>query len=250
MTRRDQLTTTTKTTKMTLVTLVTLITGLATGLAPGLATGLATGLGLPGRAEAAEAPTAAMAEAPAATAPRVQAKTPRWGIGARAGAWSGAQRAPSLGGHLRIQPWERVGIELFEQSAARPDARSEALWHQHVIGFHLLIPLLPEGRPGATGGRPAPGATALGATVGACVAAEALTPLQGDGPSVVDLRFAPHAGLFVEHGISRHWSAGLRATGFLYAGNAPALDGWSATTSNRLQLDPVRELHAAVTLWR
>lgn len=242
MTRRDQLTTTTKTTKTTKMTLVTLITGLATGLA--------TGLGLPGKAEAAEAPAAAVAEAPAATAPRVQAKTPRWGIGARAGAWSGAQRAPSLGGHLRIQPWERVGIELFEQSAARPDARSEALWHQHVIGFHLLIPLLPEGRPGATGGRPAPGATALGATVGACVAAEALTPLQGDGPSVVDLRFAPHAGLFVEHGISRHWSAGLRATGFLYAGNAPALDGWTATTSNRLQLDPVRELHAAVTLWR
>jgi len=175
---------------------------------------------------------------------------PRWGVGARGGVWSGAQRAPSLGGHIRIQPWDRVGIELFEQSAARPDARGDALWHQHVIGFHLLIPVLPAGRPGATGGRPAPGATALGATVGACVAAEALTPLQGDGPSVVDLRFAPHAGLFVERGLSRHWSAGLRATGFLYAGNAPALDGWSATTSNRLQLDPVRELQAAVTLWR
>ncbi len=175
---------------------------------------------------------------------------PRWGIGARGGVWSGAHRAPSLGGHIRIQPWDRVGIELFEQSAARPDLRAETLWHAHVIGFHLLIPVLPQGRPGATGGRPAPGATALGATVGACVAAEALSPLSDDRASVVDLRFAPHAGVFVERGINRHLSAGLRATGFVYAGNAPALDGWSATTSNRLSIDPVGELQATVTLWR
>jgi hypothetical protein len=175
---------------------------------------------------------------------------PRWGIGARGGVWSGEHRAPSLGGHIRIQPWERVGIELFEQSAARPDLRADTLWHAHVIGFHLLIPVLPQGRPGATGGRPAPGATALGATVGACVAAEALSPLRDDRPSVVDLRFAPHAGVFIERGINRHLSAGLRATGFVYAGNAPALDGWSATTSNRLSLDPVGEVQATVTLWR
>lgn len=164
---------------------------------------------------------------------------PRWGIGARGGLWRGEHGAPSLGGHIRIQPWDRVGIELFEQSAARPDLRAESLWHAHVIGFHLLIPVLP-----------APGATALGATVGACVAAEALTPLEGEGPSVVDLRFAPHAGLFIERGLHRHLSAGLRATGFVYAGNAPALDGWSATTSNRLSIDPVGEVQATVTLWR
>ncbi|MFM2245587.1 MAG: hypothetical protein RL071_1661 [Pseudomonadota bacterium] len=181
---------------------------------------------------------------------RTAAEGPRWGIGARGGVWSGEHRAPSLGGRIRIQPWDRVGIELFEQSAARPDLRADTLWHAHVIGFHLLIPVLPQGRPGATGGRPAPGATALGATVGACVAAEALSPLSDDRPSVVDLRFAPHAGVFVERGINRHLSAGLRATGFVYAGNAPALDGWSATTSNRLSIDPVGELQATVTLWR
>ncbi len=181
---------------------------------------------------------------------RTAAEGPRWGIGARGGVWSGEHRAPSLGGRIRIQPWDRVGIELFEQSAARPDLRADTLWHAHVIGFHLLIPVLPQGRPGATGGRPAPGATALGATVGACVAAEALSPLRDDRPSVVDLRFAPHAGVFIERGIHRHLSAGLRATGFVYAGNAPALDGWSATTSNRLTVDPVGEVQATVTLWR
>lgn len=217
--------------------------GLAAGLAAGLALAWAVSAGRAWAAGATEGEGAVRLATPADGGPR-------WGLGARGGVWSGEHRAPSLGGHLRIQPWSRVGVELFEQSAARADRRAETLWHAHVIGFHLLVPLLPKDRPGATGGRPPAGATALGATVGACVAAEALTPYGSDRPSVVDLRFAPHAGLFIERGISRHLSAGLRATGLLYAGNAPALDGWSATTSNRLSLDPVGELHAAVTLWR
>lgn len=157
-------------------------------------------------------------------------------LGARASRWRGEASALGVGGHLRISPWERVGVELFWDSFARPEPEVQEVWHAHVIGFHLLIPMV-----GVQ--------TVVGPTVGACTAVEALTPMGRDAPGVADLRFAPHAGVFVDHHVSDRWTLGGRATAYAYVGNAPHLDGWSAQTSNALHVDPTVQLTASVTRW-
>ncbi len=182
----------------------------------------------------------AFAESTPDAEPTFEAATPfhqgAVGIGARASRWYGEEVAMGVGGHLRITPWERVGLELFWDSFMRPEPEQDTLWHSHVIGFHVMVPLTE-------------GPTRIGPTFGACTAVEALTPLSGDLPSVADLRFAPHAGVFLDHAVNERWTLGGRATAYAYVGNAPHLDGWSAQTSNSLHVDPTLQVTAAVTRW-
>jgi len=169
-----------------------------------------------------------------------QSATPErgdWAIGARASRWYGEETALGVGGHLRLTPWDRMGLELFWDSFARPEPLVDELWHAHVIGFHVLLPM---------GGNER---TVVGPTFGACTSVEALTPMKRDAPGVADLRFAPHAGVYIDHALAERWTAGARATAYAYLGNAPHLDGWSAQTSNTLHVDPTLQINASVTRW-
>lgn len=157
-------------------------------------------------------------------------------LGARASRWLAEETALGVGGHLRVTPWDKVGLELFWDSFARPEPQVDELWHAHVIGFHVMLPM---------GGE----RTVVGPTFGACTSVEALTPLTRDAPGVADLRFAPHAGVFVDHALTERWTVGGRATAYAYIGNAPHLDGWSAQTSNALHVDPTLQLTASVSRW-
>lgn len=169
------------------------------------------------------------------------------GLGARMDIWRGQQRqAPGIGGHLRLQPWKWTGLELFWDSFGRKEEiaqggqtgnRESALWHTHVIGFHLLFPLLNGAK------------TQAGPDLGACVAVEAWSPSSTPTPGIADLRFAPHLGLFLDHSLSTHWALGARATGFMYMGNRPQIEGWSATSSNRLHIEPTLQLTGSLTRW-
>lgn len=157
-------------------------------------------------------------------------------LGARLSSWRGEETAPGIGGHLRLAPWDRMNLELFWDSFARPAWERDELWHSHIIGFHVMVPLVRA-------------QTVVGPTFGACTSIEAITPIEREVPGVADLRFAPHAGLFVDHALTEHWTFGGRATAFAYVGNAPHLDGWSAQTSNALHVDPTVQLTAAVSRW-
>jgi hypothetical protein len=152
-------------------------------------------------------------------------------LGVRGLVWGGEYVAPGFGGHLRIRPFRRFGVELFADHTHR---RLDATWlHDNVIGFHAFVPLL-----GARRFYVAP-------TLGACVDFRVLT---GEGPTVTDLRFAPHVGAQAELQLVDGVALELGATFYAYLGNDAALDGWTATTSPGLAFSPTGQATLALNV--
>ena len=154
-------------------------------------------------------------------------------LGARAAGWQAEERAPGLGGHIKLAGDGPLELELFADHFARFD--TPHVWHGHVIGFHLSRPLLE--RP----------MLSVSPTIGACAALEAWTAR--DQPGVSDIRFAPHAGVMLEHDLNSKWSVEALGTGYLYLGNAPSVEGWTAGASNKISLEPVFQVTGAVNRW-
>lgn len=177
------------------------------------------------------ATTSAEAPSPGAGGHKPDVWSPRHpvALGLRGLVWAGEYTAPGIGGHLRIRPWKRFGVELFADHTMQ---HQDPSWlHDNVIGFHTFFPLLKATR------------FYIAPTVGACVDFRVLA---GPGPDVTDVRFAPHAGLQAEVHLIDGVALEVGGTFYAYLGNDVAKSGWTGSTSSRLQFTPTGQATVAV----
>jgi hypothetical protein len=150
-------------------------------------------------------------------------------IGLRGLVWGGEYVAPGFGGHLRIRPFKRFGVELFADHTMQN--QDPQFLHDNVIGFHAFFPLLKASR------------FYVAPTLGACVDFRVLA---GPGPDTTDLRFAPHAGVQAEWLVAHGVSVELAGTFYGYLGNDVQTSGWTSSTSSRLNFTPTGQATLAV----
>jgi len=157
-------------------------------------------------------------------------------LGARASGWMGPYAAPGAGGHIKVRPWEVLGIELFSDNFAT--RQREAWRHDHVIGFSLYAPSLIAGS-----------GWFLAPTAGACVDFRFAHPDLAGAPSTSDVLFGVHGGLMLEVFLLEGFSAEFNATMYGYLGHQTGLERWSAKVSNGLSTSAVGLATAGVNYW-
>lgn len=157
-------------------------------------------------------------------------------LGGRVSSWMGGYFAPSLGGHIKLRPWEWVGVEAFSDNFLR--VQDDAWRHDHVIGFSLYAPSL----IGNDVWYVAP-------SFGMCVDFRFAHPTEGDRPSVSDILFGVHGGLMFERFVAWGFSVQANATLYAYLGHESSVERWSATLSNDLHVTPIGLVTAGVNYY-
>jgi hypothetical protein len=144
-------------------------------------------------------------------------------LGTRASGWFGGYSAPGLGGHIKLRPFEWVGVEAFLDNFAM--TQEEAIRHDHVIGFSLFFPSLLGNR-----------SFYVSPTLGTCVDFRFAHPTEGDQPATKDILFGLHGGLMAELFVWRGIALELNATVYAYLGHETELERWTSRISNDLQI--------------
>lgn len=157
-------------------------------------------------------------------------------LGARFSGWAGPYDAPGVGGHLKIRPWDMLGIELFNDNFAV--LSDDGLRHDHVIGFSLYAPRLLSGEDWF-----------LAPTFGSCVDFSFSHPKSKAAPGTSDLLFGVHGGLMAEVFVFDGFAFEMNATVYGYLGHEAKTQGWSARVSNRLGGTAVAQLNAGLNYW-
>ena len=144
-------------------------------------------------------------------------------IGTRASGWIGDYAAPGVGGHLKIQPFEWIGVEAFADNFAM--TAEDTVRHDHVIGFSLYLPSLIGDR-----------SFFISPTLGTCVDFRFVHPLEGDRPATRDILFGIHGGLMSELFVWRGLAVELNATVYAYLGHDTGTERWTSRISNHLEV--------------
>lgn len=161
---------------------------------------------------------------------------PTVALGTRTSAWVGPYAAPGLGGHIKIRPWEALGIELFNDNLAW---RQDDAWrHDHVIGFGLYAPSLIAGD-----------GWYLAPTAGACVDFRFAHPAEAEAPGTSDVLFGVHGGLMAEVYLLEGFAFEASASLYGYVGHDTGLERWSARVSNGLGGSTVGLVSGGVNYW-
>ncbi len=154
-------------------------------------------------------------------------------IGSRVSASLGGYAAPGVGGHLKIRPWDWVGVETFSDNFVR--LQDDAWRRDHVIGFSLYFPSLISG----DGWYIAP-------TIGTCVDFRVAHPTDPGVPSVSDILFGVHGGAVAEIFVPFGFSVQVAATMYAYYGHDTSYEDWSAEVSSDLSWSPLGQLTAGI----
>ena len=152
--------------------------------------------------------------------------------GVRGGFWAGEYRSGGFGGHLDLRLHQRFGLQTYADVFL--SLTPELHRRDHVIGFDLYAPL---GRAEKHWFAP---------TFGTCVDFRVFDQPKG-GPSARDVRFGVHAGAKGRFGIYRGLAVEIIGTFTTYIGKGVDLEGWTSSTSSRLQVEPVGQLTTAIT---
>ncbi len=144
-------------------------------------------------------------------------------LGSRASGWVGDYSAPGLGGHLKIRPFEWVGVEAFADNFAM--SAHDTFRHDHVIGFSLFFPSLLGSR-----------SFFVSPTLGSCVDFKFLHPLDGERPKTRDILFGVHGGLMSELFLWHGFAIELDATVYAYIGHDTGTERWTSRISNNFEV--------------
>ena len=156
-------------------------------------------------------------------------------LGVRGGVWMGEWAAPGIGGHIKVRPFKRFGIELFADNYLMVEHKTA--WHNHVIGFSLYTPIVARERWN------------LSPTLGMCADFAFATPVGRQASGLADIRFGVHGGALFEVFVGHGFSVQAQATLYAYFGNYGQQEGWSAFGSDQLSVRPVGQLTAAASYY-
>ena len=159
-------------------------------------------------------------EATVEEAPRSPFDRP-FGFGAYATGWAGAYGAGGVGARIRVQPWSRLGIDLFGEAYVVSTAFG--IRHDHPIGFNLYSPF----RFGSV--------VQLRPFIGTCVVASFIEPTESQAPRADDVLFGVHAGAGLDFALSRWVSRFVEGKAIAWMGHDRTVQGWTGALGNQIQ---------------
>jgi hypothetical protein len=157
-------------------------------------------------------------------------------LGSRASGWVGDYSAPGIGGHLKIRPFEWIGVEAFADNFALKS--EDTFRHDHVIGFSLYLPSLIGNN-----------SFFVSPTLGSCVDFRFEHPLEGDRPAARDILFGVHAGVMAEWFVWQGFALEANATVYGYLGHDTGTERWTSRISNHLEVSWNGLFLASVNYW-
>lgn len=192
-------------------------------LPPQVALALALGAPAPMPATADAPLPAAVADAPT-QAPAGPVKSPFSRMFAIAGygtSWAGSYAGAGAGGRLRIEPWERLGLDLFTE--ALMVQTPHGLRHDHPFGFNVYVPFrfAEEWR--------------IRPLLGMCFVASFIEPETKGAPRADDLLVGAHAGVGLERAMGSYFSAFVEVQGSGWMGHDRAVQGWTGAVGNEMK---------------
>lgn len=167
-------------------------------------------------------PFTALAEEPAAVAAHHSASPfdRTFGLGVYATGWAGAYGAGGLGGRVRVEPWTRLGIDLFGE--AYLVTTPSGIRHDHPIGFNLYSPF----RFGSV--------VRLRPLLGMCVVASFIGPSTPNAPRADDVLFGAHLGGALDLALHDRLSFFAEAKGVVWLGHDRTVQGWTGAVGGEV----------------
>lgn len=152
--------------------------------------------------------------------PRAQGFDRGWALGGYATGWAGSYAGVGLGGRLRFEPYEKLGIEVFGESLIVESPGG--LRHDHPVGFNLYVPFRVSER------------VRLRPLFGFCAVFSFIEPDERNAPRADDVLFGLHLGGGVEYLLGRNISAFLDVQAIGYLGHSRYAQGWTGSVDNGL----------------
>lgn len=167
---------------------------------------------------------ASLADEPPALVAGHHASSPfdrTFGFGAYATGWAGAYGAGGLGGRVRVEPWSRLGIDLFGE--AYLVASPSGIRHDYPIGFNLYTPF----RLGAV--------VRVRPMLGMCVVASFIEPSTPNAPRADDVLVGAHLGGGLELALHDRLSFFAEAKAVVWMGHDRTVQGWTGAVGGEVQ---------------
>jgi hypothetical protein len=155
-------------------------------------------------------------------------------VGAYATGWEGAYLGGGLGGRIRWEPFDWLGIEGFAEHLLVENPGG--VRHDHPIGFNAFVPW-----------RVAAGLR-LRPLFGFCAVFSLIEPDREGGPRADDIVFGVHAGGGIEWAPWDDWSFFLDAQAVAYLGHDRRAQGWTGSVDEELRTTAVVQLAAGLQL--
>ena len=156
----------------------------------------------------------------------------RFGIGAYGTGWAGAYGAAGVGGRLRVEVTDWLGVDLFGESLAVQSPTG--FRHDHPIGFNVYSPF-------------SFGRFRVRPLLGMCVTFSFIEPAQATAPRADDVLFGAHLGAGVEYAFFKHLSAFAEAKGVVWFGHDRSVAGWTGAVGNEVTPFPVAQAQVGLT---
>lgn len=158
---------------------------------------------------------AARADAPFEAPPdeRTLAAEHPFAIGLYASGWAGSYLGAGVGGRVRWEPFDALGIEFFGEAHVLESDRG--IRHDHQVGFNLYVPI----RLGS-GLRFRP-------LFGFCVVLSFIEPTEQYAPRADDVLFGLHAGGGLEGSLNEWLALFVELQGAGWVGHDRSLDRWT-----------------------
>lgn len=155
-------------------------------------------------------------------------------IGGYALGWQGSYGAAGLGGNLRLEPFEHLGVDLFAEHLMVETPSGYR--HDHPIGFDAYVPV----RVSQT--------VRLRPLLGTCAVGSFLISTDPEAPGASDVLFGLHAGLGAELALADQLSAFAIGKAVGWMGHDRAVAGWSGQVGNELVPFAVGQIDLGVSL--
>jgi hypothetical protein len=162
----------------------------------------------------------ARADAPFAASPPeagLAAEHP-FAFGVYASGWAGSYAAVGVGGRLRWEPFDELGVEVFGE--AHLVEHAPGVRHDHQVGFNLYVPI----RLGA-GFRFRP-------LFGFCTVISMVEPEEQLAPRADDVLFGAHAGASLEWSANEWLALFVEAQGTGWVGHDRSTQRWTGAISD------------------
>jgi hypothetical protein len=144
-----------------------------------------------------------------------------FGLGPYATAWSGDYRAAGVGGRIRLEPWRRLGVDLFGEVLQVQVPRGQR--HDVPVGFHLYTPI------------PVTDDLRLRPFLGMCLALSSIRPEDPDAPRADDVLGGAHLGLGLDLALNDRLSLFAEAKAVAWIGHDRSVQRWTGAVHNEVQ---------------
>lgn len=147
--------------------------------------------------------------------------------------WLGAYGAGGIGGRLRWEPYEWLGVEVFGEALAVE--WPGAFRHDWPVGFNLYVPIAITRE------------LRLRPLFGFCAVFSLIEPPANHAPRADDILFGIHGGLGLEYALLDWLSAFVDVQAVGWVGHDRASSGWSADIEDSYTTFGVAQLTLGVT---